>query len=186
MGGFLGFQSGGEKQAEGNLQNVFNYGMQQGKAGQTTGQGSLDKASQYWSDILKPGRTVATQNAAPAVNAATDQADAQRKEAGTVGTGRTGGAVALQREAATTTHKTIDDIINANMTGGRKDAAGALAAIGAQEEGNAAQLLGLGTGAESSVLSEEQSVAQRQAAIGAAVGSAIGKVAFGALFPAKK
>ncbi len=83
-----------------------------------------------------------------------------------MGTGRGGGTASQNREASSTAAKSVDDIINQSMMGGRQGAAtglegeagtlgsigGAQAGIGGAQLSNAGQLLGLTGGAASSEL----------------------------------
>ena len=179
MSGFFGGQSGLEKQTTQNLGTVFSWGLPQAQAGQAAGKETLGQAKDYWTRLLQPGRAQATALAAPVTNTALDQADAARAQAGAMGTGRTGGTAALQREAGASTTKSIDDLITQSMTGGRAAGAAGLQSAAGMEFGNTAQLLGLGLGAEHDVMSEAQSLASRQAAIGSSIGKMLGRVAFG-------
>jgi len=78
---------------------------------------------------------------------------------GPFGTGRTGGTVAANREATTSTGSTIDNIINQNLVGGRTAGAQGLqqvaseqATIGTSEMGQALQALGLSADAVKSIM----------------------------------
>ena len=146
------------------LWNIFSYGLDTGKAGQTTGQSDLNtakstlgQASDYWSSLLSGGRTQTAQRSAPSINQTLENATATRNAEGTFGTGRTGGTVAANREASTQTQSKIDDIINNTLQTGRtqgaqglQTVAGEQAQIGGTELSNALSLLGL---SESSVKS---------------------------------
>lgn len=160
MGGFFGFgKSGGEKESSGQLNNVFNYALPTAKEGEAKGQGTLDTAmstlgpaKDYWENLLHAGRTQATQNAAPAVNATLDQSDAARRQEAEMGTSRSGGTAAVNRESGATTTKSIDDIVTQALMGGRDSAAkglvgsaGTEAGIGSAELQHALSLLGLGS-----------------------------------------
>jgi hypothetical protein len=162
MSGFFGGQSGLEKQTTSNLGNVFNWSLPQAQAGQAAGKETLGQAKDYWTRLLQPGRAQATALAAPVTNTALDQADAARAQAGAMGTGRTGGTAALQREAGASTTKSIDDLITQSMTGGRAAGAAGLQSAAGMELSNANQLAGLGLGAESEILTDAQAAAKRQ------------------------
>lgn len=173
MGGFLGVGGSSAKTDRGNQLaatsgewNLFNYGMGAGQEGQKKGQSDLNTAlgtlggpTDYWKSILAPGRAQATTNAAPATNAVLDQADAARRQEGELGTSRTGGTAAINRESGATATKSIDDIINQSMMGGRDSAAkglmgvaGQQAGIGSQELYNSLSQLGLSHSAISDIL----------------------------------
>ncbi len=157
MSGFMGFgQSGGEKQGIGNLQNVANFGFGGAQSSEAAGQQSLNQAKgalaapqAYWQGILAPGRTQAASAAAPATNAVQSQTDAIRNQEAEMGTGRGGGTASQNRESSAMAAKSIDDIINQSMMGGRQGAATGLsglaqttAGIGGAQLSNAGQLLG--------------------------------------------
>ena len=135
MGGFMNIgQSGGEEQGIGNLQNLIGFTNQAGQAGQAAGSQTLNQAKgtlpapqAYWQGLLAPGRTAAATNAAPATNAVQQQTDAIRGQEAAIGTGRGGGTASQNKEASSTASKSIDDIINQNMVGGRQAAAQGLA-----------------------------------------------------------
>jgi hypothetical protein len=147
-----------EKTANVNLENIFNWSLPEGKKQETVGQATttgalsdLDKAKAYWQKLLTAGRTETAAQAAPAVNAAQAQADAQKREAAATGTARGGGTAGISREAGETTTKSIDDLINQNLMGGRttgaagvERVAGGEADIGKTQLSVALQLLGLG------------------------------------------
>jgi hypothetical protein len=154
MSGFMGFgQSGGEKSATSNLNNVFGYGLDTSKASQKSGSGALGDAASYFKSLLTAGRKQTAQNSAPAVNAQLAQTDAARKQEATTGTGRSGGTVEANREASTTSMKSIDDIINKNMIQGREAGAAGLESIGGTELQNALQALGISSGTQQSLYS---------------------------------
>lgn len=174
MGGFMGFGHSSQKTDRGNQLaatqgewNLFNYGMPEGQKGQVEGKATLDdslqtlgKSQDYWSKMLAPGRAAATQNAAPATNAVLDQADAARRQESEMGTSRSGGTAAINRESGATADKSIDDIINTSMMGGRESAARGLASsagleagIGSTELSNSLSMLGLSKNAIDAILS---------------------------------
>lgn len=192
MGGFLGIggsaaktDRGAELGARQGLWNVFNYALPTGQTGQTTGtqalntaMGTAAPAASYWKSLLAPGRAQATANAAPAVNTALDQSDAVRRQAEAMGTGRTGGTAAAQREAGTTTTKNIDDIINQSLQTGRAagaqgltDVARVQAGVGSTELQNALNLLGLGEKTVSDIGSEALKSYQGASGQGTAAGA---------------
>lgn len=173
MGGFAGIGGSSattdrntQLSAQSGLWNVFNWALPQGEKQQTTGAstlaGSLNTlgpAQQYYQNLLSPGRAQATLNAAPAVNATLDQADAAKRQSGNFGTARTGGTAAANQNAGAQTQKSIDDIINANLFGGQQSGAqglvgvsGAQAGVGEGQLANAASLLGLGQSSVGSIM----------------------------------
>lgn len=173
-GGFLGIGGSGANTDRGNILsgiqsqwNVFGQGLglsnQENQAGQKfqqQGQGNLDSASQYWNNLLTAGRTQTAQNSAPAVDAAIGGANAQRNASAQFGSGRSGGTAAANATAATGTQSNIDNIINQNLVGGRKDAAEGLTKIGGTELnagstaiGQAENALGIAGNAGSNVAS---------------------------------
>lgn len=162
MSGELGFgQSGGEKSATSNLNNIFNYSLPTAQSSEAAGASNLGAASDYFSKLLHAGRAETAENAAPVTNAFLDQADAARRKEAVSGTGRTGGTAELNREAGAKTTASIDDIINQSMIGGKATAAQGLSDIGTKEDANAAQLLGIGTSGQvplySGAISKESS-----------------------------
>ena len=156
--------------------NVFNSGLSNESAAQTAGTGDLSAATNYWRSLLSPGRTVATQNAAPAIDATVAQADATRNQGGQFGTGRTGGTAAANQGAATNTQSTIDQIINQNLTGGKATAAQELQSAGSTELSNAVANLGISGSSADAIMSNAsnsyQFNTQQQEKLGASVGSA--------------
>jgi hypothetical protein len=169
MSGFLGIGGNSAKtdrsnqlQATTDLTNVFGYGLGTGQNQESTGASTLSNAGDAFKSFLSstaPGRTQTIASAAPAINAATAGADALKRQESTSGTGRTGGTAELNKEQGATTDATVDNIISNQLGLGQKltqekQIAGAqgLAGVGAAEESNAANLLGLGTNAETSIL----------------------------------
>lgn len=148
------------------LWNLFSYGLDSGKSGQTTGQtdinsakSTLGKASDYWSSLLSAGRTQTAQRSAPAINQTLEGATATRNAEGTFGTNRTGGTVAANRESGTQTQSKIDDIINNTLQTGKTEGAkglqtvaGEQAQIGSAELSNALSLLGLSAESVTSIM----------------------------------
>lgn len=180
MGGILGGSSktdrGAQLGARQGLWNVFNYALPQGQAQQAQGQGNLNQVAAYWQKLLQPGRTAATQMAAPAVNTALDQADAARRQAGAIGTGRTGGTAAIQSNAGATTQKTIDDIVNQNLQTGRAEAATGLTNIGDTELDNSLKMMGLGEDAVNKIMDDalKSRSIDPQGGIGKMIGGLLG------------
>lgn len=154
MGGMLGIGGNSAKTDRGNQLaatsgewNIFGYGLPQGQAGQTAGtqdlttaKGTLDTAlgttgtalstlnapADYWKSLLTAGRTQTQQNAAPAVQGVLDSSSANKTAEATLGTGRTGGTAAANREAGSQAQSQIDKIINENLLSGQKEGAAGL------------------------------------------------------------
>jgi hypothetical protein len=150
MGGFLGLGHSSEKtdrstqlEAQKGQWNIFNWALPEGQKGVAQSGQTLDQAKAYWQKLLTAGRTDTTQMAAPAINAAQAQADAQRKSAAEMGTARGGGTAAPQREAGAETAKTIDDIVTQQLFGGREKGAEGLQKVAGMEMSQALSMLGL-------------------------------------------
>jgi hypothetical protein len=137
-------QSKTEKSGEAKLSNVFNWALPQAQKSQASGQGALGQAQNYFSGLMKAGRTEAATNAAPAVQAVTSQADAMKRQAEVTGTGRSGGTVGAQREAGSEAGKSIDDILTKTLLGGREAGAKGLTEIGDTQLKQALAMLGIG------------------------------------------
>jgi hypothetical protein len=193
MGGFLGIgQSGAQKTATSNLQNIFNYALPQAEASETAGtnalasaEGYLGQAGDYFNKLLTAGRTETAQNAAPAINARLAQADAARRAEAAKGTNRGGGTAEVNREAGATTQADIDKIINDNLIGGKQAGAQGLAQVGSATAGIGSSLLSSGQGllgaaggTEGQVLSEADQIAQNESNLGGALGGALIKGLF--------
>jgi hypothetical protein len=189
MGGFLGIGGSSANTDRGNqlaatqgLWNVFNWALPQGQQAQATGSNTLSQAQTAFQNMINPGRAQATLNAAPAVDAALDSSDAARRQAGQLGTSRSGGTAAANANAGATTQGNIDQIINSNLVGGQATGAQGLAGIGGEQLGNASNLLGLGTNADTSILNNattsrqgsNQINQQSAASIGGLVGLLLG------------
>lgn len=159
MGGLLGIGGSSAKtdrntqlSAQQGLWSVFNQGIGTGAPATKDALGGLDSAKAYWQKLLTRGRTQTAQDSAPAVNAAQDQADAAKRQEGNMGTGRGGGTAAINREASSTTAKSIDDIINQNMMGGRSEGAKGIASTSTAEGNIGMGLEGLAAGAVSDIM----------------------------------
>jgi hypothetical protein len=120
--------------------NVFGQGLnltgQQnttGQAQQKQGTQNLNNASDYWTKLLSAGRTSTAESAAPAVDAALAQKNANTTQGAQFGSGRSGGTAGGNQQADTAAQSSIDNIINQNLVGGKKDAAAGLTQIGGTE-----------------------------------------------------
>ena len=199
MGGFLGIGGSSAKtdrkqtlQGYGDLQNIFNFGMSSGKSQLTAGQGTLGTAltelqgpASYYQKLLSGNRPALLQAIQPAVNAATDQADAQKRQAAASGTARGGGTNATQQQQDTERMAAIDNALASAKGGaaeGEARVAGETASIGGTELNTALNLLGLGSNAASNLTSasigsrptsnaiNQQTVSQVTSAIDALLG----------------
>ena len=205
MGGFAGLGGSSSKTDRGNQLaatsgqwDIFGYGLGSGQQGQATGTTDLNTAKttlggaqQYFTDLLKGGRTATAQNSAPAVDQALANETATRNAEGTFGTSRTGGTVAANREASTTAQSGIDNIINQNLNTGKAAGAAGLQAvaseqanIGTSEMSNALQLLGLSESSVNSILNNSTQSKQNDPNIGQTLGNAVGQLYLNAIMGA--
>lgn len=121
-----------------NLNDIFGTTMNQGgqlyNAGRAaTGQGlqDLGTSGNFFRRLASGNRVAATQAMAPQINAATQQADAQRRQEAALGTARGGGTAGLNQTADTNRLASIDNMLFGAQTG----AAGELANVGRTEAG---------------------------------------------------
>ena len=198
MGGFMGIGGSSAKTDRnqtlgdyGKLNNVFNTGMGFGTQQETAGQGmvqnaqnTLQPAEAYYRKLLTAGRTDTAAEAAPAVQGALAQGDAAKREAATMGTSRSGGTAAAERESGSKTGATLDNIIHENLMGGKKTGAEGLtgvakdkAVMGNMTMANAMQALGLGAGASESTLSASIGSRVDSAQLAEQQGAAYGQMA---------
>jgi hypothetical protein len=182
MSGFLGFgQSGEESASIGQLNNLFNYGLNTANNNQNAGQNTVNQSLQtlqgpeaYYQSLLSAGRQQTQQNAAPAINTELSSADAQKRQQATTGTGRTGGTAELNREQGATTSSNIDNIINQQLFGqkqagaqGLQGIAGQQAQVGGLDLQNAIANLGIASGGVENLYS---GAIAKEGAQGSAVG----------------
>ncbi len=162
IGGLFGALGGNARNTDrqqqltgmGDLQNVFNFGMNQGKTGYQTGAGTeagaleqLGGPAAYYQKLLSGNRAAAMSAVAPTVNAVNAQTDAAARQNATSGTARGGGVNAANQQIDTSKQAAVENAI----TGAREGAAGGAAKV-AGEEGQigstqlsaALNLLGLG------------------------------------------
>jgi len=193
MGGFLSSlfspsgsvktDRGAELGARQSLWGVVGQGLQTGLPLEAEGIKNLSGLEQYFQGWLKPGREQAATAAAPAVNTLLAQSDAARGQAARLGTGRTGGTAALQREAGATTTKSIDDIINQTLQTGRTQATAGLQTVTDAQLKTALANLGMSQDAAVEIMrgaNEAQKMDMlRQAQAAQAIGQIIGGIAGG-------
>lgn len=143
MGGFLGIGNSSAKTDRSNvltgfsdLKNVFNFAMPFGENEAATGQATtkeglsdLGKSSDYWSKLLSGDRSTMQQAVAPETNAVLSQADAEKRQQGSMGTARGGGVAANNQQTEDASMAKIDNL----LFGARPMAAGQEAAIGGKE-----------------------------------------------------
>jgi hypothetical protein len=185
--------------------------MPEGQNGAATGQGTLDTAlgtqsdalktlqpaEQYWTNLMGAGRQQIAQMSAPATDAVVAGKDAATKQTAQFGTGRSGGGVAAQATAGTTSQSQIDNIINQNlMTAGNTGAAGleqvagvksniggAQAGVGTTELSTALSELGLSESAVNEIINNSQqswnAIEGRNTDIGGGIGSLFGEMLLG-------
>ena len=147
MGGFLGIGGSGYKtdrheqlKSYGQLNNVFYYGMNQGKANESAGTNLLGQAGDYYSKLLSGNRPAVLQAVAPVANAANAQEDAQKRQLDATGTARGGGVNAVGQQLETAKNATIDNAINEARGGAAQGAT----QVGSVDVNAALRLLGLG------------------------------------------
>ena len=185
MGGYLGIGGSSAKTDRGNQLaatqgdwNIYSQGLGFGVPEQNAGTGTLAQAKtdlgpakDYYSGLLKAGRTETAQNSAPAINTTLAQSDAQRNSAGNFGTARTGGTAALNRDASTQTQSKMDDIITSTLNTGKETGAKGMESVSSAEKGiastqltDALSMLGLSSNAVNDILTNAtQSRGQSQA-----------------------
>lgn len=160
MGGFLGIGGTSAKTdrdtqstAQNSLWgNVFNWAMPVAKSEQQSGDTHKGEAADYFTNLLRAGRTDTTIAAAPALNSNLDALDAFKRGEAATGTGRTGGTAELNRMAGETVAGKNADIVNKTMVDNRKTAAVGLADIGSTELRDALGALGLSSDAMKTIL----------------------------------
>lgn len=87
------------KTSEGNLNNVFNYGMNTGQGLESAGASGVGAAQSYWNKLLSGNRQAQLAAAAPQINSATQTADAAKRQMATSGTARGGGTAGANQQA---------------------------------------------------------------------------------------
>jgi hypothetical protein len=154
--------------ARDNVRNVFNYALPAAQTGQATGTGTTADAGkifrdsgEFFQNLLKSNRSDTAQQAAPAINANLDAADAIKRREAITGTGRTGGTAELDRMAASDTSGKNADIVNQTLntnkaigSSGELQAGQGLASVGSEQLRNSLQMLGLSESAISTLLGD--------------------------------
>ena len=174
MGGPSQSEQNSQTQSWGNLNSLFNTASTAAGSFGSQGQDALGQVTSYFKNILG-SRQGAASSVAPATEAATAGADAQRKQSADMGTGRTGGTAAGNQQAGDQTRSQVDTLI----AGAGPQAAQGLSAIGAGDVSAMMSALGIGTTATGTVgaqtgadiTSQRQSAAQMWSSlIGGAAG----------------
>jgi len=164
MGGFLGIGNSSAKTDRGNQLaginaewNVYNRGLPQFEAStaganatRNTGLNTLEQAKGYWQNLMNPNRAMAIQQASPAINAVQQQADAQRRQLGEMGTNRGGGVNAAMQQLNSSEQADINNIVAGTTKDQRAQAAAGLTQVGqaqtnvgSQQMHDALQALGI-------------------------------------------
>lgn len=133
----------------GQMNNLFNFGFNQGKNRTEAGNQNLDAASSYWRNILSGNRASQAQAVAPAANAIQSSGDALRRQREATGTARGGGTAATGANAQDNEMTQINNAI----LGERPAAASQTGALGGQDIQAAMEALGLGESAAGANLS---------------------------------
>lgn len=132
----------------GELNNLYNYGVNQGERAQAQGQDLTGQAGAYFTKLLSGNRPAALQAISPVANSATAQADAQKRQIAQSGTARGGGVNEVGQSIDTNRQAAVDNALNQATAG----AAGGAAGVGGTELADASRLLGLGETAAADTL----------------------------------
>ena len=124
----------------GDLQNLFNFGMNSGKAETGQSQDLLGQAGAYQSKLLSGDRAATMQAVAPTTNAATAQTDAAKRGIAGSGTARGGGVNATTQTLEDSKRSQVDTAVNSAKSG----AAAGATATGGTMASQASNLLGMG------------------------------------------
>lgn len=185
MGGMFGIGGSASKTDRsnqltgyGDLQNIFNYGLDSGKQGQAQGQQQLGQAGDYWSKLLTGNRSDIMSAMQPEISSVTGQGDAARRQQSALGTSRGGGTNALNQQAQTKEQAQISNMV----AGARPQAAQQVANIGTAELSNSGNLLGLGNNAAGNLTSNATNSYKVTSAQNQAQGQAAGQIASALLF----
>lgn len=148
MNGFMGIGGKNSKQQNesiGNLNNLFSFGLDTGKAGVAKGNATtsaglsgLGDANSYFKNLASGNRTTMMQAAAPEINAVENQSDAARRNAAADGTARGGGTASTNQTAKETTMAQIDNLLFGTRPAAAKEEAatsGKIADVGTAQSG---------------------------------------------------
>jgi hypothetical protein len=187
MSGLFGGGTASKEQTQSwaNLDKIFGVATQQGTALGAKGQASTDAASKYWTNLLSGNRQQLAGAVAPEATAARTSADAAKRQEAAMGTSRSGGTAAANRELDDKTRAQIDQLINQV----RPAAATQVAQIGESQISAMLSALGIGSGAAGTAGSQAtQQTMANQAMIAQMFSSLIGAagtVGGAALMPVK-
>ncbi len=138
-----------QSDAWGSLSGVSSFGMDTAKTAGAKGFDVQDDVVKYFQSLLG-NNGLGTTLSAPAINATRDAGDAAKREQATMGTGRSGGAIAANQERESDIMAQIDSLLQGGdiaAMGLKNEAAGGLAGISAQDLQAMLQALGITTGA---------------------------------------
>jgi hypothetical protein len=154
----------------GDLQNAFNFGMDQSKSQAATGTATTAKGVadlqdplKYYKTLLSGDRTAMQGAIAPEANATQAAADAARRNSAAVGTARGGGTAGQAQTAKDSTQATLDNYlfgVRPGAAAGVSDIAKTEADIGTKEVGEALGFGSLAEGAASDLTKD--SIASRK------------------------
>jgi len=104
ISGFFGIggkNSGQQNQAVGNLNSLFNFGLNTSKSQTNAGSANQDAASSYFAKLASGNRPAMLQAIAPETTAINQTGDAQRRQQVASGTARGGGVAGANQTADT-------------------------------------------------------------------------------------
>ena len=138
-----------QSDAFGSLSGISNFGVGQAKQLGAKGNEIQDEATKYFQSLLGTNNLGETLSA-PAVNATRDAADAATRQEATMGTGRSGGAVAANQQQQSDVMGKISSLLQGGNVAALqlKDAAGGhLGEISGQDLQAMLSALGISSGA---------------------------------------
>lgn len=192
MGGFLGIggkNSKQQNQAIGNLNNLFNFGLQTGQKGVATGgatQGAglagLSDANSYFKRLASGNRSAVQQGAAPEINATQSAADAAKRQQAAMGTARGGGVAGANQTRQDAVQARIDNaLFGVRPAAATQEAqtSGKIADVGSTQMQQALSALGIAGTATSNAgdiatRARQQAAQEQAAAIQSVVGAIFG------------
>lgn len=189
MGGFLGIGGSSEKtdranqlQAVTDMKSIYNWGLPEGKSQVAQGKAATQTAEDFYKQLMTQGRTGTAEMSASSVNAAREQADASKKEAGTRGTARSGGTAGAERESGQKTESSIDKIINENMMGGKMAGAQGMERVGKQQTSTGLNLVNMSENIVSQIMENATQSRGQSNQIASQAGESYGQLAAMLLF----
>jgi len=133
----------------GDLSNLFNFGMTQGKNSTAAASSELGQAGAYYSKLLSGDRAATLSAVAPTVNAATQQTDAAKRGIASSGTARGGGVNSATQTLEDQKRAQVDSAVNTAKTGAAQGAT----QVGGTMASQAANLLGVANSSATSLTS---------------------------------